>query len=154
MKTKFRFHVVSLPHTQTTSEYIACAYTQKIIKFCKMMKSLGHEVFLYASEENEAPCDELIKIVSKKEQVEWFGDYDHETHMFNITWDANLECWQVPNSRAVKEIKKRAKPRDFVCLIAGTQWQVSNELPDMTAVEIGIGYSGTFAKYRVFESYA
>ena len=69
---KFRFHVIALPHTQTTTEYTACAYTQKVIKFCKMMKSLGHEVFLYASEENEAPCDELITIVSKKEQRKWW----------------------------------------------------------------------------------
>lgn len=48
------FHFVSLPHTQTTLEYEACAYTSKVRKFCNMMKSLGHTVYLYASVENEA----------------------------------------------------------------------------------------------------
>src|ERR1700677_4564277 len=116
---RFRFHVVSLPHTQTTSEYVACAYTMKVIKFCRMMKDLGHEVYLYASEENEAPCDELITIVTKKQQLEWFGEYDHKKELFNIVWDSTLPYWAVSNETAVKEIKKRAKPRDFVCIIGG-----------------------------------
>lgn len=63
------FHVVSLPHTQTTMEYEACAYTSKTRKFCNMMKSLGHKVYLYASEENEANVDELITITTSKGEV-------------------------------------------------------------------------------------
>lgn len=39
----FRFHVLTLPHTQVTAEYVACAYTQKIRKFCQMMMGLDHE---------------------------------------------------------------------------------------------------------------
>src|SRR5690606_4365728 len=107
---KFRFHVVGLPHTQTTTDYVACAYTQKVVKFCRMMKSLGHEVFLYGSEENEAPCDELIPLVSKQEQRKWFGEYDFRQQFFNIDWDASKRYWRTMNSRAVKAIKKRAKP--------------------------------------------
>ena len=42
-----RFHVVSLPHTQTTRAYSHCAYTEKVRKFCDMM-SVNHEVFLYS----------------------------------------------------------------------------------------------------------
>jgi glycosyltransferase involved in cell wall biosynthesis len=146
---------VSLPHTQTNKEYIACAYTMKVFNFCKMMKSLGHEVYLYGSEDNEAPCDELITIVSKKEQRQWFGDYDHKKDIFKIVWDETLPYWVIPNQRAAKEIKKRAKPRDFVCLIGGTcQKEIADNLPGMTVVEYGIGYIGTFAKFRVFESYA
>jgi len=152
---RFRFHVIGMPHTQTTAEYVACAYTQKVIKFCSMMKSLGHEVFLYASEDNEAPCDELITIVSKKEQRKWFGDYDFKQQFFNIDWDATKPYWRIPNGRAAKEIKKRAKPRDFICLIAGVcQKQIADGLPDIMSVEFGIGYEGVFANYRVYESYA
>lgn len=152
---KFRFHVISLPHTQTTKEYIACAYTMKVVKFCQMMKSLGHEVYLYASEENEAPCDELITIVTKKEQQKWFGEYDFKTAQFNIVWDPSLPHWQIPNARAIKEIKKRAQERDFVCIIGGTcQQQIAEGLPGLMAMEYGIGYEGVFSKFRVFESYA
>ncbi len=53
-----RFHVVSLPHTQTTTEYTSCAFTEKVRRFCIMMKSMGHEVYLYSGEYNQAPCDE------------------------------------------------------------------------------------------------
>ncbi len=152
---KFRFHVISLPHTQTTAEYTACAYTQKVIKFCRMMKSLGHEVYLYASEENEAPCDELITIVSKKEQRQWFGEYDFKQQFFNIDWNETLPHWVIPNARAVEEIKKRAKQRDFVCIIGGVcQKQISDGVPELMSVEYGIGYYGVYAPYRVYESYA
>lgn len=42
------FHVVSLPHTQTTAAYPSCAFTQKVVRFCRMMKARGHHVTLYA----------------------------------------------------------------------------------------------------------
>jgi len=152
---KFRFHVVGLPHTQTTAEYLTCAYTQKVIKFCRMMKSLGHEVFLYASEDNEAPCDELITIVTKKQQLKWFGNYDLKTQFYPLEWDATLPYWTITNNKAINAIKKRAEPRDFVCIIGGIcQKQISDGLPDMMGVEYGVGYGGTFSPYKVFESYA
>ena len=153
---KFRFHVISLPHTQTTTEYTACAYTQKVIKFCRMMKSLGHEVYLYASEDNESPCDELITIVTKKEQHKWFKGYDFKLQLPNaLIWEPSLPYWSIPNSRAVAEIKARAKPKDFVCLIGGDcQKQIADGLPDLMSVEYGVGYRGVFSPYKVFESYA
>ena len=47
-----RFHVVSLPHTNTTKDFANCAYTEKVRRFCNMMKGLGHTVYLYAGTEN------------------------------------------------------------------------------------------------------
>ena len=152
---KFRFHVVSLPHTQTTSEYNACAYTMKVIKFCKMMKSLGHEVYLYSSEDNEAPCDKHIQVVSKKEQSKWFGENQNKSQFFKVDYDPNKEYWQTMNRRAIKEIRKRAKKKDFICLIAGLcQKQIADGLPEFMNVEFGIGYTGVFSKYKIYESYA
>ena len=50
---------------------------------------------------------------------------------------------------------KRLEPKDFICLIGGTAHQpIATAFPDHMSVEFGIGYGGTFAKYRVFESYA
>jgi glycosyltransferase involved in cell wall biosynthesis len=150
-----RFHVLSLPHTQTTKEYTLCAYTEKVRKFCNMMKSLGHTVFLYASEDNEADCDELITVATKADQLKWFGNHDYKSKFFNLTWDLNEEHWQVTNQRAADEIAKRKEPHDFICTIAGMcQKQVADLHPDLMTVEFGIGYSGTFSAYRVFESYA
>ncbi len=149
-----RFHVVSLPHTQTTLDYESCAYTSKVRKFCNMMKSLGHEVYLYASEDNQADCDELITIAPKKDQVKWFGDYDFKSQFFNIDWDPAGQHWQTTNQRAVKEIAKRIRPHDFICLIAGlNQKPIADIFQDNMTVEFGIGYEGVFAPFRVYESY-
>jgi glycosyltransferase involved in cell wall biosynthesis len=53
------------------------------------------------------------------------------------------------------EIAKRAEKHDFVCVIGGyAQKQIADALPHMITVEFGVGYGGTFSKYRVFESYA
>ncbi len=154
-KTPMTFHVLSLPHTQTTLDYEACAYTSKVRKFCNMMKSLGHTVYLYASEENEAQVDELITIAPKKSQKEWFGDNDFKKNFFNVTWDTNDAHWQQTNANAIREIGKRVSKKDFICVIAGTcQKPVADAFPSIMTVEFGIGYSGVFSKYRVFESYA
>ena len=152
---KFVFHVVSLPHTQTTEEYVACAYTMKVNKFARMMTELGHEVFVYSSEENEAPGTH-VQLVSKAEQQEWFGQYDHREKFFELSWDNKHESWQVMNTRAIEKIKElRRSEKDFLCLIGGNcQKQIADGLPDMIPVEFGIGYSGVWSNYKVFESYA
>ena len=155
MSQKFTFHVVSLPHTQTTAEYTHCAYTQKVRKFCNMMTDLGHEVILYASEENEARVSELVTVITKEKQQELFGGNDHTKEFFNITWGVYDPGWVEMNSNAIRAIAERIKPRDFICIIGGTCQQIiADAFPDNMSVEYGIGYLGTFSKYRVFESYA
>ncbi len=150
-----RFHVLSLPHTNTTKDYTLCAYTEKVRKYCSMMKSLGHTVYLYAGEDNDADCDELITVASKADQHKWFGDHDYRSKFFNLTWGLEDEHWKVTNGRAIVEIGKRKQPQDFICVIAGLcQKEVADAHPDLMTVEFGIGYSGTFSPYRVFESYA
>lgn len=149
------FHVVSLPHTQTTMEYEACAYTSKTRKFCNMMKSLGHKVYLYASEENEANVDELITIAPKDDQQKWFGNNDFKQKFFNITWNIEDEHWQNTNRRAISQIKKRINKKDFICIIGGVcQKQIADAFPAHMSVEYGIGYEGVFAPFRVYESYS
>lgn len=149
------FHVVSLPHTQTTLEYEACAYTSKVRKFCNMMKSLGHKVYLYASEDNEAQVDELITIASKDDQQKWFGNNDFKRNFFNLTWGHNDVHWQETNKKAIEGIKKRIGKKDFICLIGGLcQKQIADAFPAHMTVEFGIGYEGVFAPFRVYESYS
>lgn len=148
-------HVVGLPHTQTTKEYTACAYTIKHLRFCTMMKSIGYKIISYASEENEADIDELVTIYPKSDQLKWFGENDFHSKFFNITWNPNDEHWLTGNLRTIEEIKKRIKSGDIICLIAGIcQKQIADQFPNNPVVEYGIGYTGTFANFRVFESYA
>jgi glycosyltransferase involved in cell wall biosynthesis len=146
-----RFHVVSLPHTNTTLQYGACAYTEKVRKFCRMMCSIGHTVYLYAGDENEAPCDEHISCISEDERAVAVGD-GHYTH---APFDGRLPHWRNFNARAIEAMRSRIRPRDFICIIGGISNQpIAEAFPNHMTVEFGIGYAGTFSRYRVFESYA
>lgn len=149
------FHVVSLPHTQTTKEYLPCAYTQKVVNFCRMMKSLGHRVFLYASEDNDAPCDELITCITKNQQRVMLRANDWKKDFFAIDWKSELPYWTAMNNSAIEGITARVKDRDFICLIGGVcQKPIADAFPNHQSVEFGIGYEGVFSNFRVFESYA
>lgn len=146
-----RFHVVSLPHTNTTLEFTSCAFTEKVRRFCIMMKDMGHEVFLYAGEFNSAPVDEHIQCISEQERLDSLNGNHYTTGSFNN----KLPHWKNFNNKAIIEIAKRIQQKDFICLIGGTsQKPIAEYFPNNMSVEFGIGYPGTFAKYRVFESYA
>lgn len=146
-----KFHVVSLPHTQTTKDFVVCAFTEKVRKFCNMMTARGHEVILYAGEKNEADVSELVTCITEQERQDFLGGKFYVEADFN----PNLPTWQRFNANVVEGIKKRASKEDFICLIGGTSHKpIADALPEMMSVEFGIGYGGTFAKYRVFESYA
>src|SRR5690606_17383555 len=122
----------------------------KLRKFTIMMKARGHEVLLYAGDRTEAPCDELITCFTEADRLEHLGD----RHYSNAVWSARAPGWQRLNENAIREIRKRARPRDFVCISGGIPHKpIGDALTDMRIVEYGIGYNRTFAKYRVFESY-
>ena len=144
-----RLHVVSLPHTQVTQEYFSCAYTAKIHGFVRMMRSLGHEVFLYAGEDTTCEPTELITCISEEQRAKAVGD----SHFTSTSFDNTLEHWQIFNGNAIKEIGKRIEKKDIICLIGGlAQKPIADAYEGHISCEIGIGYSGVFSKYKVFES--
>lgn len=158
---KYRFHLLALPNVQTTTAYSLCGFCTATINFAKLLKSLGHYVILYGSEENEAPCDEFVTVISKEEQetllkntVNSEGRLDPTPYQY-----AYIEAWsplfQLANARIIGEIAKRKQPRDFICSIGGaSQKPVADAHRDLMFVEYSIGYLGSFSEYRVFESHA
>lgn len=148
-------HVLGLTHTQTTSEYQVCAFTQKIVKFCKMMRAQGYKVVLYAGEENEADVDEHVVVVTKAQQKNWYGEVD-PTNSPNVgKFEVDSQPWIHMNSACVVEIGKRVEEGDVICLTMGrAQKPVADAFPDTLSVETGVGYWGAFSDYCAFESYA
>lgn len=147
-----RIHLLSLPNCQTTEAYDLDGFNCLTIRFAKLLKMLGHYVILYASEENDAPCDELVTVVTKAEQAKAFGDKGQYQHA--IIEQTN-PLWQLVNPRISAEIGKRKQPKDIVCSLGGgSQYPATLDHPELMVVEYSIGYVGNFSPYRVFESSA
>ncbi len=147
---------MGLPHTKTGKEFISCAYTQKVLNFCKMMKSLGHEVFHYGCDGSDnGAFTEHITTVTDEQRQKWFGGNDWKKEFYSVEYDLSKPYWQEKNKNDIAEIKKRIQDRDFICVIAGVcQKPIADAFPDNMTVEYGIGYEGIFSKYKIFESYA
>jgi len=158
---KYRIHLLALPNVQTTRAYSLCGFCVATIRFAELLKQLGHEVILYASEQNEAPCDELVTVVRKEEQETLLnstknakGEPEPTPYQYAYVEEWS-PLWQLANARMAKEIAKRKQPRDFICSIGGSsQKPVADAHPDLMFVEYSIGYNGSFGPYRVFESEA
>jgi glycosyltransferase involved in cell wall biosynthesis len=149
---KFRVHLLGLAHLPTIKEISACAYTQKVYKMAKMLKSLGHTVFFYGAEGSDVECDKSIIVVSKDILRETYGDYDWKVEMFKH--DPKDLAHQTFNHNAAVEILKRREKTDFVFVSMGTyQKPITDRLDIPLCVESGIGYYGIYAPYKVFESY-
>lgn len=144
-----KLHLVSLPHTETTSEYLTCAYTQKVVKFARMMHPRGHDIILYAGELNEAPVLEHVPLLSRDERQRLFGPYDPAVPP---GWPAD-PLWTLFNARAVEAIRERAEPEDLVLVTGGySQRYLADEL-ELLCVEPFVGYEGVYCNHAAFESY-
>jgi len=150
----YTFHVLSLPHTVASTEYVSCAYTQKVVKFCKMMKDRGHTVYLYAHENSTAVCDRLIPVTNDQVLIDTYGEYDWRHNQFKHNVSDNAQ--KTFNANTIKALKDTKSAGDFLlCFWGYGHKEVADAHQDLISVEPGIGYhTGLFAPYRVFESYS
>ena len=75
---------------------------------------LGHEVYLYAGEQNEANVTELIPCITETQRRIVVGNRPYVEAPFNY----RLPHWERFNKNVIKEIRKRAEQKDFICVIA------------------------------------
>lgn len=150
----FTFHVVGLPHTQTTVAYDNCAFTAKVRKFCDMMKSLGHTVYVYGSEDFECDYDEALTCITKAEQQDIIGVFGPED-IHKAAFGSELPHWQIFNRRVIQHMNRLIRPKDFICIMGGLGHKpITDAFPEIKACEFGIGYPGSYLPHRVFEAYA
>lgn len=153
-KKQKRFHLLGLAHLATNKkEAIACAYSQKVLKMGQMLKSLGHKVFFYGVEGSTVECDEFIQVSTKSVLKKVYGDYDYKKKQYKFS--SGDAAYGTFNANAIREINKRKEKDDYLLVSFGTgQKIIADGVGLMLTVEMGIGYYGIFAKFKVFESYA
>lgn len=149
---KLRFHLLGLAHLETNWKNSACAYTQKIVKLARMLKSYGHTIYFYGVEGSDVICDKFIEVSTQEVLKKTYGEYDRATTFFKH--DPNDYAHQYFNQHAIKAILENKQEQDILLCPMGNYQKPIADAVGMLTVEPGIGYSGVFCKNRVFESYA
>ena len=149
-----RFHCIGVPHTVSNSEYVACAYTQKVVKFCKMMKAKGHYIIHYGHEESNVECDEHVTVITNKIFDSVYGHHDYKHLFFN--YDIKDEVYITFYKNTILAIAERKQKHDFILPFWGSGVRpICDAHLDLICVEPGIGYAGGhWARWKIFESYA
>jgi glycosyltransferase involved in cell wall biosynthesis len=117
------------------------------------MKGRGHTLIHYGHEDSVTDADEHVTVITKEDLETAYGSYDWKTNFFKheLTDHAHITF----NQKAGEEIAKRKQKNDFILAFWG--WGVKGACdanPDLIVVEPGIGYPHTFARFKIFESYA
>jgi len=155
------FHLLGIAHTQTSEEYLCCAYTQKVLKMARMLKTAGHRVIHYGTEGSAVPCDEHVDVVALKTLRDYYAGHDHREQQFKFAHDDPV--WGEMGRRLPAELSRRAKPKDdFILSIWGCTHHAMSRHVDCPEVEYGIGYPGVVhggvangkRTFKVYESHA
>ena len=162
IKRKYRFHLLGLVHLPVSERYMGCAFTQKIVKMSKMLMSLGHDVFLYGAEGSDAPSTEFIQTHTLKQIRQEWGDgdnrfeigYDWKTWGFRHDFNAErTDTTKLFWSRAYEAILESKRDSDYLLVMQGQYHKpVADVAKLFLTVEPGIGYRGSYAAFRAFES--
>jgi glycosyltransferase involved in cell wall biosynthesis len=121
-----------------------------------MMHRLGHEVIHLGTEGSEVECTEHVSVASRKDFDRLFGHpgknfYNLETQ--KGPYKAYHDRWAANARAAILARVDKPWSSIIACGWGGCQ-RVATDGLDQFVVESGIGYPNTWAKYRVFESYA
>lgn len=149
-----KIFVLGIPHTVTSSVFSTCAFTQKVANLCKMMHRAGHEVY-HLGVEGSIVEGKHVTIMSHEE---WSALYKHPGADFYDTGEDGEKARYMRRwanfARAAMLERTEDDWSSIVCCTWGGAQRRAMEGVRQFEVESGIGYMHSWAKYRVYESYA
>ena len=150
-----RFHCLAIQNTVTSKDYVACAFSQKVLKFCAMMTRRGHTVIHYGHEDSQVECTEHVTVISRDKFNETYGNFDYKKNI--LRFDPKSEASKEFEQNAIREVNARKQPGDWLLAFWGDGHKSICDGAGfgMKVCEPGIGYPfGYFAEYKIFESFA
>jgi len=154
VKEPLRIHLLGPFNAPVTleDEGLGNAFASKCVRMVQVLKKLGHHVILYGVEGSKTNADEFVQVSTKAILEECYGKWD-KTKVYGEGED-NL-AHKTFNENAIREINSRKLFGDFLlCSFGVYQKPIADAVDIKDTVEIGIGYTGSFARFRIFESHA
>ena len=152
MKEKLVCHLVGNIDIPTVKGGVD-AFATKCVYFAEVLKRLGHKVIFYGNEESVVPsADEFVQILSSDELESTYGEQWRSGNRMKRFDETHMKFLHTVSEEI---LKRRVGVCDLLLLSGGTNHApIVKETGMSMAIEIGIGYVGSFAPYRVFESHA
>lgn len=154
--------MLSMAHLPVSERYISCAFTQKIVKFSKMMLSLGHEVYIYGAEGSDAPCTKFFQTHTLQDIRDQFGEGDNrfdigynfeEKEGFKFDRGTSSKLILKMYKNAIKLVNENKKEDDFLVVTMGNYHEpIAKAVNMLLTIENGVAYAYSKAKFRAFES--
>lgn len=146
-------HLLGLPYTQVNLEYTHCAFSQKILRFSKMMQAYGYKVYEYSNEGSESECENKVPILSLKELQRLSAL--HRTEFPNDILNTGSTLCREFNDIVIRKLRSRIQTGDIICHPFGpTHTAITQAFPQAFHVEMGIGYNNPCLPFRIYESYS
>ncbi|MBE3039727.1 MAG: glycosyltransferase [Chloroflexi bacterium] len=149
-----RFHLFGLATVPTRQENTYSPFTPLTWRMAAMLKRDGHEVVFYGAHGSDAPCDEFVELVSANTLAPVLRQSGQGVPN-SIAWNNALTGpqWSEFIARGKIELRKRYRTGDISLISFGFYQRFVEELSELSC-EFIAGYSGIFARHKVFPSYA
>ena len=149
---KKRFFVLDVPYAH--KGFMACAFVQRVEKWCAMMSDLGHEIIYIGHTDRKIACTEHIGVIDDDILTETYGAADYIAVPEHAGEDYAFQTFKV---RAEEVLREHAREDDFVLAFYGYgHRELCENIADLPVivVEPSIGYPDAFSENRVYQSSA
>lgn len=170
-----RFFLLGYAHLPASRTFTSCAFTQKALNLAKLLCGLGHEVIYLGirGEADEPRVEEYIdsenfhfvEMLTLEDIRVDYGDGDNRPECNGVGYDwRNTQFKNDFNSKrnpstkkfyqsCIEYINEHKRNDDFLLVMQGVYHKpIADAVKLFLTCEPGIGYRGSYARFRAFES--